>query len=265
VCWGEGYFVTNLPERGTFVDLDLVSPSEICGLDPSGALSCWSDNMSWEWPAALPGGTFTDWSGHCGLRTDGTVGCLDDLRLDGTYTAVAATACNETHSFTYCPRYACGVRTDGTVRCVDESGADSVALAPPAGTFTQVSIGYPYDYNPTIGYGVPFACGVRTDGTLDCWGNRRRLDIMPIPTGTFQSVSAGLTHACGLRTDGTVACWGSVYPLGFAPFDLSPQGTFRDVDAGWDVSCAIRTDGELACWGWCDETGTCNVPADVYR
>ena len=112
---------------------------------------------------------------------------------------------------------------------------------------------------------MPFACGVRTDGTLDCWGNRRRLDIMPIPTGTFQSVSAGLTHACGLRTDGTVACWGSVYPLGFAPFDLSPQGTFRDVDAGWDVSCAIRTDGELACWGWCDETGTCNVPADVYR
>ena len=29
------------------------------------------------------------------------------------------------------------------------------------------------------------------------------------PDGTFTAVSAGLHHSCGVRTDGTIACWGS--------------------------------------------------------
>ncbi|MEI9936381.1 MAG: RCC1 domain-containing protein [Pseudomonadota bacterium] len=29
------------------------------------------------------------------------------------------------------------------------------------------------------------------------------------PSGTFTQVSAGLHHSCGVRTDGTVACWGA--------------------------------------------------------
>ena len=28
------------------------------------------------------------------------------------------------------------------------------------------------------------------------------------PPGTFSQVSGGVYHTCGLRTDGTVACWG---------------------------------------------------------
>ena len=31
---------------------------------------------------------------------------------------------------------------------------------------------------------------------------------MPLE-GDFQSVSAGYDHTCGVRSDGTVACWGS--------------------------------------------------------
>ena len=49
---------------------------------------------------------------------------------------------------------------------------------PPAGTFTQVSAG------------MYHTCGVRTDGTLACWGNNNSGQATP-PGGTFTQVSAG--------------------------------------------------------------------------
>ena len=55
-------------------------------------------------------------------------------------------------------------------------------------------------------------CGVRTDGSLECWG-RDHYDQATPPDGEFTSVSAGSTHTCGVRTDGTVACWGKKMPL----------------------------------------------------
>jgi alpha-tubulin suppressor-like RCC1 family protein len=60
----------------------------------------------------------------------------------------------------------------------------------------------------TVSAGAYFACGVRTDGALACWGDNRYGQAAP-PTGTFQSVSAGYFFACGVRTDGTLACWGN--------------------------------------------------------
>ena len=52
------------------------------------------------------------------------------------------------------------------------------------------------------------SCGLRTDGTITCWGS----DIegqLNAPAGQFSAVSAGGFHSCGLRTDGTITCWGN--------------------------------------------------------
>ncbi|MGB6895914.1 MAG: RCC1 domain-containing protein, partial [Dehalococcoidia bacterium] len=51
-------------------------------------------------------------------------------------------------------------------------------------------------------------CGVKTDGTLACWGRNDYGQATP-PAGTFSQVSAGGFHNCGVKTDGTLACWGS--------------------------------------------------------
>src|SRR5262245_27776175 len=55
----------------------------------------------------------------------------------------------------------------------------------------------------TISAGGFHTCGVKTDGTLACWGQATP------PGGTFTQVSAGFAHTCGVKTDGTLACWGA--------------------------------------------------------
>lgn len=103
----------------------------------------------------------------------------------------------------------------------------------------------------TVDAGTKHTCGVRSNGTVTCWGSNTDWQekysgqALP-PTGTFGSVSAGGYHTCGVWTDGTVACWGSNDHGQAAP----PQGAFRSVSAGDHYTCGIRADASLACWGW---------------
>ena len=99
----------------------------------------------------------------------------------------------------------------------------------PSGTFVSVSAG------------LSHTCGVRTDGSVACWG--QDLEATP-PSGEFSSVSAGGFHTCGVRTDGSVACWGDI-----AGQDTLPSGEFSSVSAGLGYTCGVRTDGAVACWG----------------
>jgi len=99
---------------------------------------------------------------------------------------------------------------------------------PPPGTFTQVSD----------------TCGVRTDGTIACWGS----EATPLG-GTFTQVSAGHYHPCGVRTDKTVACWG-YNEDGQAN---RPAGTFTQVSTGVWHTCGVKTDETVVCWGRDDE------------
>jgi VCBS repeat-containing protein len=89
------------------------------------------------------------------------------------------------------------------------------------------------------------SCGVKTDGTLACWGSNSSGQLNGVPTGTFTSVSAGAFHSCGVKTDGTLACWGL---NNFGQLN-APSGTFTSVSGGVQYSCGVKTDGTLACWG----------------
>ena len=59
-----------------------------------------------------------------------------------------------------------------------------------------------------VGAGDWHTCGVKTDGSVACWGFNVFEQSIP-PAGTFTQVSAGYAHTCGVKRDESVACWGN--------------------------------------------------------
>ena len=83
-------------------------------------------------------------------------------------------------------------------------------------------------------------CAIATDGTVACWGPGGNGETQP-PPGTFTALAAGSMFTCGLMTSGALRCWGRIDP--------PPAGTFTAIAAGSSSACAIDTDGAVACWG----------------
>ena len=96
-------------------------------------------------------------------------------------------------------------------------------------------------------------CGLRPDGTAQCWGYDGISRRATPPAGTFIELSAGSEHSCGVRTDGTLACWGREFStsLGARP----PTGRFTAVSSGVAFSCGVRAQAAVGpsasnvqCW-----------------
>ena len=79
-----------------------------------------------------------------------------------------------------------------------------------------------------------------------CWGDIA--DLPPPPAGPFAQVDASNRFTCGVRTDGSLLCWGAVDMFGLGYLDF-PAGTFQAASAGFWHGCAIRTDASIVCWG----------------
>ncbi|WP_419850238.1 RCC1 domain-containing protein [Candidatus Poriferisocius sp.] len=114
----------------------------------------------------------------------------------------------------------------------EEDGAAQLTLEATGIRYTAVATGGSHRRN--------FSCGLRTDGTAQCWG-RRSNDEIQAPEGQLTAITAGYEHLCGLFTDGTADCWG--YVAG------APDGKFTAISAGGDHSCGLRVDGAIECWG----------------
>ena len=139
------------------------------------------------------------------------------------------------------------------------------------------------------------SCGLRTDGTITCWGANHQGQASP-PRGRFTAVAAGLGHSCALGTDPTIICWGrvaSVRASATVPFNAVaggdghlcalrtngtiicwgsnangethpvPVGRFTAVAGGGGHSCGVRTDGTIECWG-ANRVGQSDAPAGQY-
>ena len=101
-----------------------------------------------------------------------------------------------------------------------------------------------------ISAGDLHTCGLKLDGSVDCFGSDGRGQSSP-PTGEFLQVAAGGVHTCGIRaSDSTVACWGSAaVPSGPAQIKIA------QIDSGFSHSCGIvaRVSNDathkIICWG----------------
>jgi hypothetical protein len=136
--------------------------------------------------------------------------------------------------------------------------AEGVVLGAGARMFAAATDNTP-EVGSTISAGTSHTCGVKTDGTLACWGSNSSGQATP-PGGTFTQVSGGTFHTCGVKTDGTLACWGDNRQGQATP----PGGTFTQVSAGRSHTCGLKTDATLACWGD-DGQGQATPPGGTFR
>lgn len=111
----------------------------------------------------------------------------------------------------------------------------------------------------TVSAGGMHNCGIRTDGTLGCWGDNGFGQTDP-PDGQFVVVSAGLVQSCAINRKSKLLCWGAESARPKKP----PQGRYKDVSAGDVHTCAISTVGTLKCWG--DKTlGRLKAPSGSFE
>ena len=157
-----------------------------CAIRDTGELACWGrasggqaggevrDNqdrlLNFTGP---PEGRFTAVSAAqtytCGLRESGEIACWGDLGIRNV------------------PGY--------------ENPPSGMHLAAPEGKFTAISAGGGELYDGG-------ACAIRaSDSGITCWGVQG--ERANTPTGSFTAVSAAGAgaHACGLRSDGEIECW----------------------------------------------------------
>ncbi len=142
------------------------------------------------------------------------------------------------------------------------------AAAPPSGA--SFATGY---VDLSVGYRS--ACGVKTNGTVRCWGYnqggelgsstsnyaRGTVPIAGITNAT--SVSVGFLHACATLSTGQVKCWGANWAgqLGNKTDDNSPTPvtvllqngapltSALKVSAAKEGTCALLANETVTCWG----------------
>jgi alpha-tubulin suppressor-like RCC1 family protein len=182
------------------------------GLTPTGELVTWGDAGVVVDPNALTPGPWSDVVARgndvCAVRPDGGLVCnavvrgtMATAQTVGNLGAVsqvvlAGTQAAPTRDFDL----ACA-NEGGRVRCWGWLSGNQRAL-PPRGQFKQLEMG-------------PYAsCGLKTDGTLACWGANSThllvdaLGVSQLPTVPLVSLAVGSTLACALDVSGNLSCWG---------------------------------------------------------
>lgn len=109
-----------------------------------------------------------------------------------------------------------------------------------------------------VSVGYDHVCALRSNGAPTCWGAADSIATPPAP-GPFASISTGKGEACGLRPNGRIACWG-----GMMAASAPTEPGFRAVSVADGRGCAIRGDGSLACWVAPGTAGLGAEPAGRY-
>lgn len=112
-------------------------------------------------------------------------------------------------------------------------------------------------------------CGLRDDGSVQCWGNYSA-DQINAPEGRFSAISVGgvgfppgvrtniiFAAICGLRDSGVIQCWGRTMDG-----DV-PAGRFSAVSAGGYHICGLREGGSVECWG-SNYDGQTDAPGGMF-
>ena len=175
-----------------------------CALWDDGAAECWGDSADGR--TAAPSNVRFDSIGvgsatACGITLEGSIECW------GRPTSGLTTPASGTNfvGVDVGVSHACALRSDGTVQCWGLMNYLGLTLTtPPTDAddnevlFSSITVNWYY------------ACGVTAaDSQLACWGRPDLYNLTTPPAGAFDAVTLGNAHACALKSDGTVECWGN--------------------------------------------------------
>lgn len=177
----------------------------------------------------------------------------------------------------------CARLAGGTVQCWGNNGygqlgsGSSAAFELTPQTVVTAAGGPALTGVTQVAVGHHFACALRMDGAVLCWGSnqdgqlgdgsapgvsaRRTFAAVTMVTGAVEVV-AGHRHACARRTDGAVHCWGSnstgqlgdgTTTGGSTPRAVTGLAGVAQLAAEGDgfsaTTCARMADGTARCWG----------------
>ena len=137
------------------------------------------------------------------------------------------------------------MQTDSTVACwgagttVTGSDPDYGQALPPADLFTQLSAG---QYH---------TCGVKSDGTVACWGDHRYGQLGPTLTVTKAGNGTGTVTSDPAGVDCGTTCTTTYPPLTATAVELTATPAAGSTFAGWS--------------GACSGTGACAVTMDAAK
>ncbi len=169
----------------------------------------------------------------------------------------------------------CTRLTFGQVACWGENSSGQV------GDNTFANRGYPNTHVliaslaslsdvKEIAVGGFHACGLRADGSVNCWGKNslgqlgdntttnRPTTIVVSGLTSVSQIAAGDNHTCALISDGTIKCWGQgtsgqlgngVFANSPVPVPVTGITTAVRITAEGNASCAILATGTASCWG----------------
>ena len=272
--------------HGGFVEIS-TKDYEGCGLRSDGTVECWgAAPLLWGTPwESLPPtleGRYIAVTAPCALRTDGEIACarplgesperlgpfvaLSDnwgcgIRPDGRidcWDGPSSWPADALTGVSLGSRHGCGLRIDGTVMCW---GANDVLIA--VGSTISESFNYSGQARPpegrfaAVSAGAQHSCGIRTDGTVECWGGNDFGQATP-PAGQFTAIHAagwsysGPDFTCGLRPGGSAECWGGEWEFFEEHFEHAPPpaptGVFIALGGHHNRICGLRPGGSVDCW-----------------
>jgi alpha-tubulin suppressor-like RCC1 family protein len=216
----------------------------------------------------------------CVRKTDSTVWCFGGANVFGTggygpnpvqITDLGTSAAQ----ISVGGGFTCALKKDGTIWCWGQN--DVGQLGDGSTTSSQKPVQAALDYTKpytAVGAGSSHACGLRSDGTLWCWGGNSSGEVgigvkttaIPIPQliiglgSTTLDVVIGNRTSCAQKKDFTYWCWGDngSGQIGngnnssvSAPAPVSTlSNTYFGVSVGSNHGCAIKAlDGSLWCYG----------------
>ncbi len=161
----------------------------------------------------------------------------------------------------------CAVARDGTLWCWGMWGDAQVLVTRPQQIGSDTNWAFVSSGGGATSRG--FACGLRTDGTLSCFGAGMRGQLgsnVTAADGTFTvgtpgewaQVDAAGAFACGVKKDGSLWCWGASTAFvsadgGFGsdiPVRIGTASDWKLIAAGETSACGLKTSGSLWCWAF---------------